>query len=335
MPRKLLPSKLLLSRCCPDRLAPPRVTAAVMVLAVVGVTACVRAGFDAPGAERDRGPVDDRLLERRAVDLPTLERGDSDATSIDRLRIDTPRAEGPLADLGGGVGPPAGTGLRFFPGGADLVRVPASPSLNISDATGLTVEAWMKVNVSSKLSYLLDKCGSGQGGFCWAYEVVNPSNGQPCPTVQFGGDSSSGGMWLVWSTSCQTAPTSDEWTHLALTYAPDHHLVFYRDGKAIDQATLSSANPVLPSPAKDLGIGDGVDGIVDEVRVYAGVVPAALMASHAAGDYSQDKTGCGGKDCGLRGYWRFEEGQGSTASDSSGNNNHGTLLNGPQWVGVP
>jgi len=35
---------------------------------------------------------------------------------------------------------------------------------------------------------------------------------------------------------------------------------------------------------------------------------------------------------GLVASWHFDEGSGTTAYDSSGNNNHGTLVNGPQWV---
>jgi len=35
---------------------------------------------------------------------------------------------------------------------------------------------------------------------------------------------------------------------------------------------------------------------------------------------------------GLVGHWTFDEGEGTTAEDSSGNNNHGTLMNGPLWV---
>ena len=31
----------------------------------------------------------------------------------------------------------------------------------------------------------------------------------------------------------------------------------------------------------------------------------------------------------LVAYWKFDEGTGLTASDSSGNGNHGTLVNGP------
>lgn len=35
---------------------------------------------------------------------------------------------------------------------------------------------------------------------------------------------------------------------------------------------------------------------------------------------------------GLIGYWKLDEGTGAVAGDSSGNNNNGTLQNGPTWV---
>ena len=35
---------------------------------------------------------------------------------------------------------------------------------------------------------------------------------------------------------------------------------------------------------------------------------------------------------GLVGYWSFDEGDGAIARDASGNNNHGTLTNGPTWA---
>jgi len=35
---------------------------------------------------------------------------------------------------------------------------------------------------------------------------------------------------------------------------------------------------------------------------------------------------------GMVAYWEFDEGSGTAASDSSGNGNTGTLMNGPQWV---
>lgn len=35
----------------------------------------------------------------------------------------------------------------------------------------------------------------------------------------------------------------------------------------------------------------------------------------------------------MAGYWKFDEGAGTSALDSSGNNNAGTLVNGPVWTG--
>ncbi len=37
----------------------------------------------------------------------------------------------------------------------------------------------------------------------------------------------------------------------------------------------------------------------------------------------------------LIGWWRFNEGSGDTANDSSGNEHHGTLLGNPEWVSGP
>ena len=34
----------------------------------------------------------------------------------------------------------------------------------------------------------------------------------------------------------------------------------------------------------------------------------------------------------LVAYWKFDEGSGTTAADSSGNGNTGTLINGPLWT---
>lgn len=43
-------------------------------------------------------------------------------------------------------------------------------------------------------------------------------------------------------------------------------------------------------------------------------------------------TGTPPNETGLVGYWKFDEGSGTTANDSSGYNNHGTLYNDPAWI---
>jgi hypothetical protein len=51
-----------------------------------------------------------------------------------------------------------------------------------------------------------------------------------------------------------------------------------------------------------------------------GILPSLIQPTHAAAPTS-----------GLVGHWGFNEGSGTTASDSTGNENTGTLTNGPTW----
>lgn len=238
---------------------------------------------------------------------------------------------------------PSGYALKSVAGVDDKVLVSRSPSLNVTSGTGLTLEAWLKLDNLAGLHYIIDKCGPDKGGYCWAVLPHDPQTGKDCPTVQFGGDLQPGGMWLVWSKSCQTAPTIGEWTHLALTYSPDHHVVMYKNGVIVDQGKLGPQHKIYPSPTIDLAITGcydvdfckGIDGIIDEVRIYGKALPPDLIAAHCAGDFSKDSTGCDGGDCDLRAHWRFNEGSGNRAADASGKGNTGTLINNPQWVSVP
>ncbi len=45
-----------------------------------------------------------------------------------------------------------------------------------------------------------------------------------------------------------------------------------------------------------------------------------------------DSGGCAVSSNGLIAYWKFDESNGATAFDSSGNGNNGNLVNGPSWV---
>jgi len=52
------------------------------------------------------------------------------------------------------------------------------------------------------------------------------------------------------------------------------------------------------------------------------VLTPSLFSAHVAADLSD----------GLVGHWNLDENTGTTAADSSGNNNHGTLVGSPTWV---
>lgn len=89
---------------------------------------------------------------------------------------------------------------------------------------------------------------------------------------------------------------------------------------------------------KFLTIGTNIDGVggsarhprefmgkIDEVRVWN---VTRSQAEIQATMKSQLK----GNEPGLMAYWKFDEGNGTTAADSSGNGNTGTLVNGVTWT---
>jgi hypothetical protein len=65
------------------------------------------------------------------------------------------------------------------------------------------------------------------------------------------------------------------------------------------------------------------------LKNLAWLVTAVLLLSVFASSLA---TKSASAQTGLVGYWKFDEGTGTTASDSSGNGNHGTLMNGPIWI---
>jgi len=71
--------------------------------------------------------------------------------------------------------------------------------------------------------------------------------------------------------------------------------------------------------------GRKFDGKIDEVRVW--------NYARSEGEIQADMhRRLNGDEPGLVGYWRFDEGTGSTTSDSTANGNDGTLVGVPDWV---
>ena len=65
-------------------------------------------------------------------------------------------------------------------------------------------------------------------------------------------------------------------------------------------------------------------GNIDEVSIFNAIVSVGDLRN---GDIPADLTGMSN----LQGWWRFEEGSGTSATDSSDNSNTGTLTNGPAY----
>ena len=126
------------------------------------------------------------------------------------------------------------------------------------------------------------------------------------------------------------------WQHLVGTWDGTKTITgthLYKNGLEISYGDgLASADPILSDASYSVRIGRGAvvgvgafDGHMREVQVYDRVLTPAEI---------QDLYGLGIIPSGLVGRWQLGEGAGTTANDTSGNGNTGTLQNGPTWIGL-
>ena len=122
-------------------------------------------------------------------------------------------------------------------------------------------------------------------------------------------------------------------------------IAFYIDGKKVASATNAEN---FPDDSHQIyfgslagGASQFFNGEIDEVKIYDYARTEeeirldynAGLATHlgpSGKTCSENPAGC--MDFGLAGHWDMDEGSGSLINDKSGNNNHGTLTNGPKWT---
>lgn len=131
----------------------------------------------------------------------------------------------------------------------------------------------------------------------------------------------SNGTTYVVMTAISGTFINDAWNLVTLTY-DGTTTRFYINGILQDTDSLTG-NTDTNTHAVRIGghteTNDGFNGKLDEARVYnRALSPAEIqqLYSYAPGPI---------------GYWKFDEGSDSTAYDSSGNGNSGTLTNGTIW----
>ncbi|MBI2404683.1 hypothetical protein HYV22_00710, partial [Candidatus Gottesmanbacteria bacterium] len=111
-----------------------------------------------------------------------------------------------------------------------------------------------------------------------------------------------------------------QWNHVVAVITQGTNVSFYINGQFIETKAWSGSNSVASTSSFNIGSHIGstaqsYDGYIDDVKVYN----YARTAAQIAYDYNRGAP---------VGWWKFDECQGGTANDSSGNNNTGTITIG-------
>jgi competence protein ComGC len=209
-------------------------------------------------------------------------------------------------------------GALDFDGRNDCVRVPDSPSFDIADE--ITVAAWINPEdtwnwrtIVSKFAHTHHHYRMDLYWFLYSHEIGISLAG-PC------------GSWDLWRPDVYI-PT-DVWTHVALTY-DGSEMVMYRNGIRMADRRERGALELADSSSdesfyigKNTEWGEYFEGKIDDVRIYRRALSADEIVSLC---WEQP----------LVAHWKLDETSGTTASDSSDNGNHGTLVNmnpASDWV---
>jgi hypothetical protein len=111
----------------------------------------------------------------------------------------------------------------------------------------------------------------------------------------------------------------NEWTHIALVLtALDGEQIIYQDGVEVVRNDVSNLTDATQEPVLQIAAANAASVVVDDFRIWN----YARTQEEIQADMNQEVTGV---EEGLVGYWRFNEGEGTTAYDLSPYENHGTI----------
>ena len=159
-----------------------------------------------------------------------------------------------------------------------------------------------------------------------------------------GGSTADADSGAAESTAHIEAQEDGQWHHWMLfsDVSALENSKLYIDGVEQDTAkfantgTLHTQQDSLTIGAVDSGItnNEHFEGSITNFAVYSQGNDASDYTSSAASHYNsgipKDLSG----ESGLSGYWKMDEGSGTTVADSSGNGNDGTITNGAEWITV-
>ncbi|MCK5018296.1 MAG: VCBS repeat-containing protein, partial [Candidatus Peribacteraceae bacterium] len=211
-----------------------------------------------------------------------------------------------------------GTGVALNFDVGDTIDIPSATALEITDA--ITLEAWINIDTIQDGDII---CKDG------SYKLyINSGNLEAAIH-----DGSSTWTILVTAVSATLTLLAGSWYHVVFTYDKEEDkaalYVTNVDGdNSITEKFYGTGTAAIPANSNNLVIGNGFDGIIDEVRILC----RAITLDEALEDYQA------GRNYPIRtnttAWYRFNENEGNTVYDKAVNQSD--LNYGPgTWVGLP
>ncbi|MCP4352195.1 MAG: hypothetical protein GY795_42590, partial [Desulfobacterales bacterium] len=210
-----------------------------------------------------------------------------------------------------------GSALKFD-GINDYVKIENSPSLTPSD---FTLEGWF--NFSSIPSGHAHMLGKTLGTATLESYTIFYKYGNLHGLIS---DKNGYGPWLTYEWDIKAGT----WYHIAYTFDDTKNVqALYINGELADSGTVAKSveydsHPVLiGANHENENLEYFFPGQIKETRIWNVARTQEEIQADMNKVLSENENG-------LAGYWRFNEGQGQTASDSSANDNHGQLGSSPE-----
>jgi len=203
-------------------------------------------------------------------------------------------------------------GALTFDGVDDYVSFSSVPTIS----GAFTVSLWVYFNVAL-----------GGTQFLWARNVGGSTEIAPLTNHSFYFRDDSGAS-IIYPSITGIIPTN---TWVLLTFRRDdtNDVRVFVNGVDRTDATYTKAGSFTFSRIARRGDGYGaLNGLIDDARIYN----RALTAADVYTLYTSTGGTSGDITTGLVGYWKLDEGSGTSAADSSGSGYVGTLTNGPVWT---
>lgn len=206
-----------------------------------------------------------------------------------------------------------------FDGNDDYVSIPNVPLFDFGSSQDFTVECRVRTSEAADVSIVGNKdWDSGfNKGFVFSFKLpsgpewkINIGDGSNRVDINTGGSIADG-----------------EWHTLSVSFDRDGQMRMYEDGIFLTQSSISNIGDITNGEdlmfGADIDLGYDYDGSIAEVRVWDEVLTDQEIQDYACDTINSNHPSYAN----LIGYWKMNEGNGTSVVDKTSNGNDGQINN--------